>query len=268
MAVVFSSGYTLPGGDEPLTHARICHAGTWVTGGTVTASTAADYSADGPANSLTYDRWKPSSMPGSWTYAHGSTVECDYCAIAAHTLGTDGATVYIRYDDGTGTYINLVAPFVPTDDSPILAIFPPRSAENWRIRVEGSTAPEIGVIRFGTALQMPVPIYGGHAPLEFQRNVTMRTNESETGEVLGRSVERRSLATSYQWTHITRAWADANLLDLQRNVEAEPFFLAWRPGEVAAGVGYCLADSPPKPANMGRKTYMSLDLSVRGWIDG
>lgn len=53
-------GYSLPGSDEPLTHARIAHAGNWLANGAAVASdTDAAYFADGPLNSLTYEKWSP-----------------------------------------------------------------------------------------------------------------------------------------------------------------------------------------------------------------
>lgn len=265
MTVIFESGYTLPSGDYPLKNARIAHSLNWLSGGTVTASsTATDYFASGPANTLTYERWKPSSISATWEYDHGSSLECDYCCIAAHTMGTNGNTLTVQYYNGS-TWVTLATEAL-TNDEPIMAIFEPVTAQRWRISIASGTAPEIGVIKFGSALQMPRPFYGGHEPGEFARYTVLSTNNSDTGEYLGRSVRRTYRSTSYSWEHIPRAWADINWNALQLAIEAEPFWIAWRPYD-KDGVLFAMVDEVPRLQNMGVKDYMAASMTVRarGW---
>lgn len=111
MSVIFQSAYSLPAGDQPLTHARIAHSLNWLSGGTATASsTATGYFANAPLNTLTYEKWKPTSATGTWEYDHGSAVECDYCCIGGHTLGASGSTIQIEYWDGAAWVAAGVAP--------------------------------------------------------------------------------------------------------------------------------------------------------------
>lgn len=266
MAVFFEAGYSLPGGDEDLINARIMHARKWLTGGTVTASTTAtDFFADAPNNSLTYEFWSPGTLVAeTWEYDHGSSVECDACCIGAHNLFTAGSTLKVQYFSGSWqTLIDVT----PTDDSPIYAIFEPITAQRWRIEVNGSAvAPEIGVIRFGKSLQMPRPINGGHNPLELARNTELRTNLSETGEFLGKTIQRRYLETSFAWNIVEDTWINANWPDLQKALESEPFFIAWRPGD-DAGVGYCYVDDVPRAQYTGEANLMNASMRVmaRSW---
>lgn len=75
MTLILQTGYSLPGGDQPLTHARIAHSRNWRSGGTaVASSTATGFFANAPLNTLTYEKWKPTSATGSWEYNHGSPV--------------------------------------------------------------------------------------------------------------------------------------------------------------------------------------------------
>jgi len=450
--VIFSTGYSLPSSDEPLTHARIAHANNWLSGGTVTASgTATDYFADGPTNSLTYEKWSPDALTATWEYDHGSAAECDYCCIGAHTMGTSGNTLQIQYegasrtnivtysedftdaswskvtsgvaldqdgpdgvgnsaatlsddssggtgivqcrltptvstatqytfsaflkagslswasirfggfttpadggvwfdlsagavgtatagltgaiqDFGDGWYrcsvtfttdaadtsgnlsielasadgvrmVNLdgtssilifgaqlevggsATSYIPTSgstaastwydlipwtqlttDMPVFAIFEPVTAQAWRIRLTNGTVPEIGVVKFGKALQMQRALYGGHTPLDYARQTIMRSNRSVTGEFLGRTKLRNTLATSYDWAHLKRDWLDANWKDFQLAIEEEPFFLAWRPGDFSE-VGLCYTDQMPVPSSMGIRDLfqVSLNVSARGY---
>lgn len=261
MTVIFESGYSLPSGDQPLKHARIAHSRNWLEGGTATASsTATDFFADAPLNTLTYEFWKPTAVPATWEYDHGSAIECDYCAIAAHTLGSVQATVKAQYYNGSA-WVDLCAGTAVNSDSPIFIIFEPVTAQRWRIYIENAVG-QVACIKFGSALQMTQPIYGGHAPLDYGRNTVLRSNYSETGENLGRTKQRSYLSTSYTWTHIKADWVRSNWGNFQKAVEAEPFWIAWRPitfGEV----GFCQTDETPGASNMGVKDYMQLELSVR-----
>lgn len=242
--------------------ARIAHSNNWLSGGTATASsTATGFFADAPLNTLTYERWKPTSATATWEYDHGSAAECDYCCIAAHTMGTNGNTLQVQYYNGS-TWVDLVPSSAITSNEPIMALFTDQTRQRWRISISGGTAPEIGVIKFGKALQMERPIYGGHAPVKFARQTILRSNYSETGEYLGRVKQRNYLSTSYSWTHLTASWVRANWTSLQKAVEAEPFWIAWRP-ETFGDVAFSQVDEVPIPSNMGIRDLMQVDMTIR-----
>lgn len=264
MAVVFESGYTLPGGDEPLTHARIAHSGNWLTGGTVTASTTAtDYFAAGPNNSLTYEKWQPTASPAAWEYDHGSIAECDYCVIGAHTLGTVSATVNVQAEIAA-VWTTLVS-VSPTTDEPIMAIFEPRTQQKWRLNITyGGTAPTIGVIKFGKALQMQRPIYGQYTPPNLARMTDMRSTYSESGEFMGRTKVRTYLEFPVQWSILTRSWVDANWLPAIKAIESEPFFLAPVPS-VHDDVALCQTTASPQAPTQGANGYLTAALQLRGY---
>lgn len=263
MAVVFEAGYTLPVADEPLTHARIAHAGNWRSGGTVAASTTAtDFFAAGPSNSLTYEKWKPTASPATWAYDHGSAVENDYCVIGAHDLGTQAATVNVQAEIAA-VWTTLVS-VSPTTDEPIMAIFEPRTQQAWRLNITyAGTAPYVGVIKFGKALQMERTIYGGVSPLKYARKTILRSTYSETGESTGRTKQRTYNAAPFGWQHLTKEWIDANFGAFQKSIETEPFFIAWNPSKWAEDVGLCQVDDVPIPQNMGIRDFMSFDMNVR-----
>jgi hypothetical protein len=289
MTVLYEPGYSLPQTDYPLTHARIAHSNNWLTGGKVSGgdgskllqengdalllesgdnilleaqnSTATGYYATAPDGTLTYEFWKPASLPSTWEYNHTSSAECDYCAIAAHTMGTNGNSLQVQYHDGSG-WVDLVISTAITSDEPIFAIFSATTASRWRIRVSSGTAPEIGVVKFGSAFQMQRPLFGGHSPIDMARQTILRSNYSETGEYLGRTKKRRFHATGYEWNHLTAAWIEENWPSMQSAVESEPFFIAWRP-HTKEGVGFCQTDGVPIPSNMGIRDLMTVSLSVR-----
>ena len=262
MTVIFESGYSLPNGDEPLTHARIAHSNNWLTGGTVSASsTDSDYFEDAPDTSLTYEKWKPSSLAATWEYDHGTDAECDYCCIAAHTMGANGNSLQVQYNNGSGWW-NLITTTAITTDAPIMVIFAPQTRQQWRIRITNGTAPEIGVVKFGKALQMQRALFGGHAPINTARQTILRSNKSETGEYLGRTKQRTMGATAYEWSHLKTAWVRNNWPDLQTGIEAEPFWIAWRPGD-NGDVAFAQVDQVPIPQNMGVQDFMAVSVQIR-----
>lgn len=265
MGVILQSGYSLPGGDEPLTHARIAHSGNWYSGGTITASTTATgYFAEGPDNSLTYEKWKPTASTGTWEHDFTSSTTADYCCIGAHNLGTSGSTINVQYWTGAA-WSDLCAATAISDDMPIMVIFAPQAATKFRLNISaGTSAPSIGVIKFGQSLQMQRALYGGHAPLDLSRQTSMQSNISETGEFLGRTKIRTQFSTSFEWKHLTAAWVRTNWRPFQLAIETEPFFIAWRP-ETFSEVGLCQSDEMPIPQNMGIKDFMSVTLNVRGY---
>jgi len=264
MSVIFQTGYTLPSGDEPLTHARIAHSGNWLSGGTVSASsTAADFFADGPGTSLTYEKWKPASLSATWEYDHGIAAEVDYCVIGAHTMGTNGNTLQIQYFNGS-TWSGVIPSTAITSDMPIFAIFAPQTRQRWRIQISGGIAPTVGVIKFGKAMQMQRPLYGGHSPLDLARKTTLRSNTSTRGEFLGRTKLRGMFQASFEWDNLTAQWVRDNWRSFQKAVETEPFFIAWRPMTFSE-VGLCYTDGAGAPSNTGRRDFMSASVSVTGY---
>lgn len=262
MGVIFQTGYSLPGGDKPLTHARIAHSGNWLSGGTITPSTTdAAYFANGPANSLTYEKWKATALAATWEYDHGAAALCDYCVIGAHNMGTNGNTLQIQYWNGA-SWTGVIPATAITDDMEIMAIFGQQTRQRWRISISGGSIPEIGVIKFGKAMQMERPIYGGHAPLHMARQTVLRSNQSDTGEFLGRTKQRVQLGSTFSFANLTAAWVRANWRPFQKAIETEPFFIAWRPQDFSE-VALCQSDAVPIPQNMGVRDLMSVEMQVR-----
>ncbi len=261
MGVIFETGYSLPGSDEPTTHARIAHSANWQSGGTIAASTTATgFFADAPDNSLTYEKWQPSALPATWENDFGSANITDYCCIAGHTLGTNGNTLQVQYHNGS-TWVDIINEAI-ADDEPIFCIFEPLTRQRFRINISNGTAPSVAVVRFGSALQMQRAIYGGVTPIKMNRNTTVRSTKSELGQWLGRTKIRNNLSGSFAWSHLTASWVRTNIEPFIQAVEQEPFFIAWRPATFT-DVSYCWTNQNPKgPSHSGPVDLMSFDINV------
>lgn len=148
------------------------------------------------------------------------------------------------------------------DNRHILALFDEVSTDGVRLEISQGTVPTISVVKAGKALQIPRPTFSGHTPSDYAPNVVQETNTSENGAFLGMSVKRRGYSENLQWRHIPKVWIDKNLRLLQRALETEPCFIAWRPAEDEA-VSFGIA-SPPTVSLMGVKDFYTMSLSSRG----
>jgi hypothetical protein len=246
--------------DYPLTHARWGY--RHITGTVSASSESAGSPASAASNPLTYTFWQPQSVTATWEIDAGTAQSVNYCGIAAHTLGDNGNTAEAQYWDG-GSWVTLLDTN-PGDNSPVMMLFETVSASRYRVRITGGTVPRLGVIWFGTTLDMQRPIYGGHTPITLARRTVYKNNVSERGQWLGRSIVRGGSATDFQWQHLTAEWYRANFDPLVEHLRTEPAFIAWRPLSYPNEVGYVWTNDDIAPSNMGIRDLMSVSVSVEG----
>jgi len=247
----------------PLSHSRIGHQ-TYTRSGTATASSAqADFPADAPLNELTYEFWRPTALPATWTLDAGSSVSANYFGIAAHTLGTSANTVTIQGSSDDITYTDIDS-ITPSDNSPIMFLFAGVSYRYWRLSITGSIIPSIGVVYVGTALEMLRPCYGGLTPISLSRDTVIRPNRSEGGQWLGRSVIRSGSSMRVGYTNLDNNWVRTTFKEFIEDAVLYPFFFAWRPDNYPDDVGYVWVADDIKPSNMGRNSLMQVSFDMTG----
>jgi hypothetical protein len=67
----------------------------------VTASTTAvGYAADAPLRPDTYERWKPTALPATWTFDFGGSKTFDSIGIAGHNFADAAVAVLAEYQLG------------------------------------------------------------------------------------------------------------------------------------------------------------------------
>lgn len=269
MTVFVQQGYTTPIGQYGLKHARILHAGNYLT---VTDTDALPDTSDpyipAPIYDTTYERWSISGASGSWT-ATTASGDCDTVCIAGHNFHTI-TTVFTVAVRVAGVWVDVLTDATVTDGSPIMVIFNAGGkVTGYRVSVTGSGSA-FAVCRAGYAMSMPQMIYGGVAPTKGNRNITRTVNNSETGVFLGATVMRTSMSCQYQWQHIKTNWIEANWYSFMRAADTNAFFVAWRPDQYKASrndVDYVLSASFDAPAKMGVGALMTCGFSgeVYSW---
>jgi hypothetical protein len=254
------TGYTV-GANEPLNYARILYA---PVAGTVTAAGTGGALAQ---NDYTFQRWEPGAGAVAWTLELAAPGAVDCVFIAAHNLSGVEVTV--------ATSPNLVDAFTddvvltPADNTTICALFndagSPVTAQRIRISLDDGTGVAVGVIRAGVALQMAAPFYSGHKPATLQRVTEARQQFSESGQWLGRQIQRRAIGAEYSWTHLPRAWYASDFEPFAQTVPLAPFGIAGNPLRMTDDVAWCWTDTDLKPALMGVNEYVQVSMNVTGY---
>lgn len=260
-----TSGYAL-GANQPLSHARIL----WSPiSGVVTAG-----GTDGnlASNDYTFQKWACGALPSNWTLVAAANVDVDTIFLAAHNLGTTGSTVLVQTASTLGGAFTTRATIVPTDDTAIAVMInnagTPYSIREIRIQVTGaSAAAQIGIIRAGVALQMTQPVFAGVRPIGLSRAVETRHAISETGQWLGRTIQRQASQTDMNWTHLTAAWYRSDFQPFALTLPQKPFGLIQNPDRMPESVAWCWTSAAPAPENMGVRDYMAVSLSVTGFLE-
>ena len=211
----------------------------------------------------TYDAWTPGSLPAtiSTTLAAPSRLDC--LCIAAHTLAATGTTLTLEYYNGT-TWVEIEA-FSPTTGGPVMLIFEPITATQWRVTFSGGTVPAIGVIALGKRLTMATGIAGDYNPTNWARTVDVLGGDTMGGQFLGQRIVRRGGQTRIPFGSIDREWFDTNAVAfIDHYNDAKPFFYAGGPRTVPNDLAYCWR---PEGASEAARTLIEAGALVRLSLD-
>lgn len=247
----------------PLTHSRIGYDTFTITGSASASSSQALFPASAPLNSMTYEYWRPNTIPATWTLDAGSSKLANYFGIAAHSLGSSGCTITIASSPDNTTWTDIDS-LTPTDDSPIMFLFAGVTARYWRLSVGGGSAPSIGVIYVGPVLEMMRPCFAGLSPINLSRVTVIRPNKSEGGQWLGRSVIRSGSTMSVTYNNLDGTWYRTNFDPFVESAIYAPFFFAWRPEGFPDAVGYASVDKDITPKNSNMRGLMSVSFAMVG----
>lgn len=238
----------------------------------VTASSVAPGSyLQAPISDQTWEWWAPTSIPAWWAATFPTTQLVNYCAIAAHELGSSGATVRVQYDAGGGWFDVPDAVVSPADDSPIMILFDDIPAIAMQIVITGASfSPHVSVIHFGKVLEMPRPArWMGHTPGILNRKFETRPNVSERGQRLGNSLIREGLSASFEFSNLDENWVRSTFDLFMRNCMRYGYFMAWRPQQFDDEVLYGWTDKEFAPVNsqmgVNRRMSVSFQMDCHNW---
>lgn len=224
------------------------------------------------ATGTTYDPWIATPSGGGTAILQmvfASAQSLNAVAIAAHNIGTIGATVRVQYSTNSGsTWIETEAGNIsPSDDQAILFYFDEVSADYWRIRVTnaGSNDVEIGVAYWGTVMTIPRRFYQGYTPPITPTNVMLQSNVSQGGNLLGAAVTRKGSSASAAVQNVEPTFIRGTDFKgfMNHFNDGNGSFWAWRPTKYG-DLFYCWRDGNTiAPTNSGPRDLMSFEMNMR-----
>lgn len=215
-------------------------------------SSAPGYPADAVSRPDTAERWRGESSSDTLTINLGATRSFNYIGIAAHTLGSEGASVTVQGEQIT-----------PADNRPILLLMEDRSDYQINLNISGGPA-SIGVVYVGRVLEVMRPVYGGHTPGALSRETTLKRSLSRGGQFLGQQIRRKGTSSGLDLANLSPEWYRDRFDPFVEHARRFPFFLAWRPTRFPDEVMYAWAPDDIKPSNSGTRDLMEVSFSVRG----
>lgn len=241
----------------PLTHSRILWDNRLADAAFAATNEREGFEAERAQTPDTVSWWWPEAA-GTLTATLLAPAEIDGIGIAAHTIGSSGATITVSglID---GDWVQLHDPISPTDDEPLMIAF--RSADVAAVRVALSASARVGVLYAGAMLAVAHQPTVDAPPLSLIRSTTYETNRSQTGQFMGRSEVRSSRPVSVTWPFLRRSWYREHFEPFARAARKAPFFVAIRPGYYPDDVGYVLTSEDMNPIPAGRPHDLSVTLN-------
>lgn len=254
-----------------LDHLRIAHDRV---SGTVSSSTETAGYADGNAATVRVDSaWRPTALPANWSTVLSSATTLSYVGIAAHDLGTQGASITIQTTtDGGSTWdtVTGLSALTPDDDSAILCLFEPVSADGYRVIINSADAvPTIAVIAAGDVMEWPRPCVWTGTPITEGDQISFANNQSETGAWLGRTRVSDGLRFQVQVSNLSEDFraGDFKAFKAYANGENAAFFIALRPGYYPDEVAYAVSSDVVRMSRdqPNRRISGSVTMNLSGY---
>lgn len=269
--IVISSDLVLASDGLSLDHPIIGWENIVTTTNIAATTENASYPVTNLANPATNLVWKGSDDSQQYlTITTGSADPLDYVAIARHNFSSAGLPVSLEADDGGG-YDELIAPFIPVDDGPLILRFTQASYASVRIKLAAgdltpAVVPQAAVVYAGKLLVLPRKIYQNQTPLPHGRKRKVTNGRSESGEYLGRIVLGEWTETNVPLSMIEPTYYREHIDAFLEAAAETPFFFGWRPQSYPYESGYAFLTNDPRPVNAQQHGLISLDLQLSGVV--
>jgi len=221
---------------------------------TVSDEYAPETPKDAPLRPDTAEFWQPASMPATWEADLGALRDVDYVGIAAHSIGSNGATLTVETSDTSPgvVWTQFSADIMPADDAPILLLDQVRSVRAVRITLTGGTPPQIAVIYAGVQLAMQNDLTAsGFTPLTLARETVLHQSMSRGGQFLGQGIRRMGVSGAVAFQYLDPDWYRANFDPFVKAARRFPYFFGWWPDHYASEVGFVWTEKDIRPTYMG-----------------
>lgn len=267
--IVISEALALALANDPNANRPVAAWQNLVTADNVTATSEdTDYPASNLANPSTtaMQGWRSESTATQYvTVDLGSDEEVNYVAFARHNFGSALITVSAEGTTDEVTWGEVVEPFLPADDRPLLMRFVSQGLLKVRAKlVPSATAPRAAVMSAGALLVFEKGLQP-HVPIGMGREKTRVPGESESSDYLGSIVTNSRLSTSVQFNVLTPGWVRTYLDGFCEYASTgQPFFFAWSPQSYPREIGYVWAEGDVRPTMMNLSGHFAFSMGLRG----
>jgi hypothetical protein len=190
----------------------------------------------------TFDFWRPTNALATASFDAETSVAADFIGIAAHDVGTNGATIQVQSSTDNVNWTTR-ATVSPLTDETIVALFPEISARYWRVRLTNAIA-SYGVIKLGKRLVIEGGLISGHVSIDHARRVELLTNNSMSGQFLGNRPLRIGAETELNFGFLETTFVDTQMATFERHFNnGGTFFYAGSPATLPRDIGYCWRSS-------------------------
>lgn len=233
--------------------------------GTVTASTeATNAEVENLLTDSTFDYWRPTTTSGTVSLSLGSSKTISAVGIAAHDLGTQGATITIKAGATTLATVN------PTDDSTIIVLFASTSGTAFSVEITGATAaPSIGNLFMGVPLVFESGITPSYTPLWMAEEIELLQNQSLGGQFFQNRVVRKSANTSVNLNILDRTFIEGNPFQSFRSHynTGKSFFFAAGPSVFEKDGAYCRRSGDTlKPTFTNTGIFYQVGMQLEAYV--
>ena len=200
----------------------------------------------------TFDFWTSTSTASAGISVDmGSPQSCDGIGIAAHNLGTVGATVQVQTSANNSSWTTRLS-VSPLTDTTIFGVFPVVSARYWRVIITDGPF-SIGVLKLGRRIIIPSGVSLGHVAANHAERIELLSNDSIDGQFLNTRVIRRSGKVNLDFGIVPASFVenDMGVFEMRYN-EGRAFFYAGSPLSLPKDVAYC---KRPMGGSEMRPTY-------------
>ena len=240
--------------------------------GAITATTEdTDAEAVNIADGLTWDYWRPTSLPARLEVLLTEIREVDYLLIASHDLGSKGASIRAQYHDGT-TWQDAFQEQIMGDDFVTAFLFDEVQSTRFAIYVDGyespQTNPSIGVAMMGKSLVVPRGQPLKNRPARFSKNTDVRPQMSEGGRLLGRSIRKQGVKFDVKFEHLDASWVRTYFDPFIEHAKTRPFGWVWHLRDYPSEVAFVWTTSGDiRPEYAGLQDRMSVTFGVEGIVE-
>lgn len=120
------------------------------------------------------------------------------------------------------------------------------------------------VATIGNLMSFEKCIMRSYAPLDYNRSTEFLTNESGTGQYMGRSIVRRNYQSSVSFDLMSAPWVRSTFQPFVRHARTKPYFFAWNKDTYPNEVNYVWTDDDIGATYTGDRNMMSASWEMRG----